>query len=53
VEAIPEKPHKTQENREIHVDRAVVPVEICSAHENSLECVWKVEIALAISGALT
>jgi excisionase family DNA binding protein len=36
-QAIPEKPHKTQENREIPVERPVLPVEICSGHQNSLE----------------
>jgi len=33
----PEKPHKTQENQEIPAERPALPVEICSAHENTLE----------------
>ncbi len=33
----PENPHKTQQNREIHVEGPSVPVEICSAHQNTLE----------------
>jgi hypothetical protein len=35
--AIPENTHKTLQNPEIYVDRPLLPVEICSAHQNSLE----------------
>jgi excisionase family DNA binding protein len=47
----PEKPHKTQQNREINVERPSLPVEICSAHQNTLERIWIEDLVLSISAA--
>jgi hypothetical protein len=49
---IPENPYKTRRNPKIYVDRPVAAVEICSAHQNSLECVWIEDLVLPISSAL-
>jgi excisionase family DNA binding protein len=49
---IPQNTHKTQQNREIHVDRPLLTVEICSAHQNSLERIQIEELVLPISSAL-
>src|ERR1019366_104444 len=38
---IPQKPHKTQQNREIPLERPSLPVEICSGHQNTLEGVYR------------
>src|SRR5258705_11498531 len=50
--AFPENTHKTQQNPEIRVDRPLLPVEICSAHQNSLEDVGSSELVLLISSAM-
>jgi excisionase family DNA binding protein len=47
----PENPHKTQQNREIGVEGPSLPVEICSAHQNTLERIWIEDLVLPISSA--
>lgn len=49
---IPKKPHKTQRNREIQVKRPSLPVEICSAHQNTLERIWIEDLVLPNSSAM-
>jgi len=36
----PENTQKTQENPGFHVDQHNFPVDICSGHLNSLECIF-------------
>jgi excisionase family DNA binding protein len=49
----PEKTYKTQQNRHIQALRPVLAVEICSAHQNTLERIWNGGSVLSIGVLLT